>query len=217
MKRIAVVRLLFIMLATLVSQWPCIASAESDVLPPPKIPSMNHLPSTLSAPPASKIIFGELIVEFERTTLNEVEKAAGAGVIQHRGDAGDSENWLCYRTSLHGRQEHIWISSGELGGSKHTVGSVYASTVDRVKKSVDCPILPAQLRPVSLGNQLWLGSSPDQLKEILGAPSAKNGDWLLYSYIGKASANGLDRLAILGVRFRDGRAVDLFISQATTN
>jgi hypothetical protein len=193
------------------------ALAENGTFPPPKLPSMNHLPATLSTPPVSEIVFGELTVEFERTTLDKIKKAAGIGVIEHRGDAGDREDWLCYSTSLHGKPEYIWIASGELGGSEHTVGSFYASAVDKVERSINCPALPAQLRPVSLGNKLWLGSSRSQLKQALGAPSAKDGDWLLYSYSGRVSASGFDRLTILAIRVCDGKAVDLFVSQSTTN
>jgi hypothetical protein len=217
MKHAKVERWLGIMLTVLVLPWSCIASAEGSVTPPPKMPRIDHLPSTLSAPPTSKLVFGKLIIEFERTTLDEIKRAADVGVIQHRGDAGDSENWLCYSAPFREQSQRIWISSGELGGFRHTVSHLYVEVDSKEKQSDDCPELPAQLRPVSLDNVLWLGSSLERFKEVLGTPSAKNGAWWLYSYSGKVPANGFDQSTILGVRINSGKVVGLFVSQATTN
>lgn len=217
MKRAAMGRWLCIMLILLVPR-SLNAASVTGFNPPPKMPNMDNLPSTLTSPPTSKVLLGKLVVEFERTTLGEVQKSAGVGSIQHRGDAGDSEDWLCYTTLSREQPERIWISSGELGGSNHTVGSFYAAVSSKATKgSAHCPELPAQLRPVSLGNALWLGSSLDQLKELFGEPSTKRGNWWFYSYSGKVPANGFDQIAILGVRVTNGKIVALFASQATTN
>lgn len=215
MKRSTIALSLLIMLIQPVLR-PLNAASADGLIPPPAMPNMDHLTSTLTAPPISKIILGKLVVGLELTTLGEVKKSAGVGEIQHKGDAGGSEDWLCYTTSFRGQPERIWISSGELGGPEHAIGSFYAATGNK-EKSAHCPELPAQLRPVSLGNPLWLGSSPDQLKDLFGKPSMKSDGWWVYSYSGKVPANGFDRLAILGVRILNGKVVGLFVSQATTD
>lgn len=194
------------------------ATSVDGFVPPPKMPNIDHLHPTLKSPPISKIIMGKLVLELELTTLNEVKKSASAGVIQHMGDAGGSEYWLCYSTSLRRQPERIWVSSGELGGSEHAVGIFYAEAGSEMTRgSADCPGLPLWLRPVSFGNSLWLGSSPEQLKELFGKPSAKMGNWWFYSYSGKAPLVGFDQLSILGVGISNGKVVGLFVSQATTN
>jgi hypothetical protein len=190
---------------------------ESSVLHP-KLPNMDNLPSTLTSPPTSKIFLGKLAVEFEHTTLNEIKNSVGVGVVQHRGDAGGSEDWLCYTTSSRGRSERIWISSGELGGTEHVVDRFYVELDKQAGKGLmHCPKLPTQFRHVSLENSLWLGADIGQLKVLFGEPSARIDDWLLYSYSGKVRVNGFDRLAILGVRVCNGIVIGLYMSQVSTN
>lgn len=207
---------LWVMLIQLAPRLLNAAPAEG-IIPPPTMPNMNHIPSKLTAPATSKVLLGKLIVELELTTLGEVQKSAGVGAIQHMGDAGGSEDWLCYTTSLRGQSERIWISSGELGGSEHAVDSFYAVANTNSKESAHCPELPARLRPVSLGSPIWLGSSPHQLNALYGEPSMKSSGWWFYSYSGKVPVNGFDRLAILGAHVINGKIVGLFVSQATTN
>ena len=169
------------------------------------------------------VVLGKLTLKFETTTLGQVREMAGVGAIQHRGDAGESEDWLCY-TMSDTQPARIWISSGELGGPEHAVGGFYAVANSKdTKKSASCPRLPTQLHPVSLGNPLWLGANPNLLKKLFGEPSAKESGWWLYFYAGKIpapskfnSVEGFDQDMFLGARISDGKIVALFVSQTTT-
>ena len=125
----------------------------------------------------------------------------------HAGDAGGSEDWVCYTISNARKAERIWLSSNELEGAEDEISSFYAITgSEKMKPSASCPELPAQLRRVSLKNSLWLGASADRLRKLVGKPSATIGDWRFYAYDGKVPIKDedFDRLETLGVKVRNG-------------
>jgi hypothetical protein len=106
--------------------------------------------------PVTEVTLGTLPVKFEITSLLDVKKATKRGRILHRGDAGESEYALCYTIAIGHAQERIWLSSGELGGSEHSIENFYAAAGSNIASN-SCPALPTSLRPVSLSNSLWLG------------------------------------------------------------
>jgi hypothetical protein len=214
MSRSKTIRLIFGVVALLVLQVPFAARAICGTVPPPNVPNMDHVPSTMTAPPVSKVFLGGFEIEFERTTLAQVRSAIGVGVVRHQGDAASSEDFICYSDDP-GRR--IWISSGELGGYEHAVTSIYATVSSAAPRNVDCPELPARFRSISIGKGIWLGSSTSSTERMLGNPSEKRNDWSFYSYSGKVMAGEFDRLTTLAVHVRAGVIVDLFASQSTTN
>lgn len=192
-------------------------AAEISVVPPPNRPDMDRLKWSQTSPPVTGVMVGELEVTFERTTLSEVRESVGVGVIQHRGDAGDSEAWLCYTLSSAGQTERLWISSSELGGSERVVGNFYAVIEDQAQSSANCPELPERFRPVSLDNSLWLDSSVSLLEERLGKPSAQNEGWWFYLYSGKVQSSSFDLTSTFAVHISNGKITRLYASQTTTN
>jgi hypothetical protein len=195
------------------------ASAESERIgTPPQMPDLDNLSPTLVSSPVSTVLLGALTVEFERTTLADIQKSASAGVINHKGDAGDSQYWICYSLPPGDQPERIWLSSGELGGPHHAVDTFHAEiNYNAIKPTLSCPELPRESRPVSLGNSLWLGASSERLEKVVGEPSAKIGSWWFYSYSGRAPIAGFDRLAIFGAQILNDKIVRLYESQVTTN
>lgn len=194
--------------------------ADKNVIPPPQIPSIDYLPHTLIVPSLSSVLLGEMEIEFERTTLEEIQKSANVYTIYHRGDAGGSEDWVCYTISNDGKAERIWFSSGEVEGPDDEISGFYAITGnEKMKPSASCPELPAQLRPVTLKNSLWLGAHTDRLKQWLGKPSATRGEWRFYSYLGKVPIKdeAFNRLETIGMKVNNGRIVGLCEFQTTTN
>lgn len=203
-------------LCSLVILWAAKSSAaQTSAISPPALPDLDHLISTLASAPISKVAFGNLSVELEKTTLDQVRLVAG-GTIQHDGDSGGSKYWLCYTTSQNKQPVRIWILSGELGGEEHLIVGFHAKKM-KAKASANCPLLPLQLRQVISDSAVWLGSTTKQLTNLLGEPSETKDDWWLYSYSGKLPANGFDRLTILGARIKGEKVIDFFASQATTN
>lgn len=197
-----------------------LAPAMADQVPrPPDIASFSDVTPTLALAPNTKLLMGKLTIELERTTLDEIRKSIGVGAIGHRGDAADSEYWLCYTLPPRsGSRARVWLSSGELGGAKHAIGGIHASAISKPETAVPaCPLLPAQLRPVSLESRLWLGSTSAKLERVLGKPSAKRDGWWLYSYGGKSAVSEFDRSVVLGAHLKSGRIDQLFAFQTTTD
>jgi hypothetical protein len=219
---------LCVVLILLISRWPC-AAMELDALAPPELPNIDDLRPTLRVSPVSNVLLGTLVIKFESTTLDDILDAAGAGEINHRGDAGDSQSWICYTLPFGDEAERVWFSSGELGGPDNQIDSFYASKADKGESSTSCPELPVRLRPASLSRGPWLGARSDLLDRRLGKPSATMNGWRFYSYTGpkkgvsidpatgKSTKKEFEQLGILGVHIRDGKIVGLFESQITTD
>jgi hypothetical protein len=192
-----------------------LSAGSTESLAPPSLSNLDNLPTTLSIPPVTKVVLGRLAVNLEQTTLGEVMQSAGAGTIQHQGDAADSEDWICFTVPSSQQSQRIWLRSSAIGGGG--IDGFYASASSTpLKEAPLCPELPAQLRPMSVGRSIWLGSSQDQLRGWLGEPSAKRGGWWLYSSSRKV-ANDFDEGGLLGARVVDGKVIALFVSKSTMN
>ena len=211
MRQVKLLYVLALMALAFMISLPLSAKPSNNCVPP-KLPNLDKIPATLPYPPVTKVILGKLIIEFEQTPLGKAQRLAGTGIIQHRGDAADSEDFICFTSG----SQRVWFSSGELGGSQHIIDAFYASASNSaLKDSRFCPELSQQLRPISLG-KIWLGASQENLKNWLGEPSTKRDGWWLYSYSGKVNQD-FDEVAIMGARVVHGKVVALFASKSTTN
>ena len=191
--------------------------AEDGGIAPPRLPRIDKLSEKHQSLPLSKISLGKLDVILEATTLKDVLRSAGAGEIEHHGDASESQYWICYAVTAGNISQRIWIMSGEMGGDQHDVDSFHVEEVVSPTKSNHCPELPAHLTPMVLGKSIWLGASQSQIKDWLGEPSATTNGWSFYSYSGKSSVKGFDESMLIGVRIIKGRVVSLFASKTTSN
>jgi hypothetical protein len=207
------------------------ASSLDALVPPPRIPYVENIPlATLSLPPVNQVNLGNFTLNLEQTTLDQVLYEAGVGTIQLRGDAGDSEHWICFAVSSQNQSQRIWVSAGELGGPAHSAYLLYAEAYKQpLEESHLCPELPKKMRPISIDSTIWLGSSGDKLLKKFGSPSKKYGQWWIYSYSGRASSaiknsfekkrdtTEYDIQGVLSVRIVDGRIVTLYASKTSTN
>lgn len=164
---------------------------------------------------------GALRVLFEMTSLEDVRRVATTGTISHRGDAGESEYWLCYTRLGANPVQRVWVtSSGEMGGRQHFVTNVSATVLPNGAATTECPPLPKRLEPLSLKNYLWLGTTRKQVTTKLGTPSFQQGGWSTYDYEGKVAGNcegsEFDLSASLLLHFRNGRVTALQIGQITS-
>ena len=202
-------------------------AAAKGYFPPPVEPVDNMDLKSLKAAkssPVSALELGTLEVEFEKTTLQDVQKSAAAGkvfsAIGHAGDASGYENWLCYTISDKEQSERVWIYSGEMNVSENFVEGIYATLIDKpAAASEKCPELSLQLLPVYLSSSIWIGSNADQLKDLYGEPSATMDGWWIWFHTGKVSVKGaaFDRQSILQAKVSKGKIVALAESQLTTN
>jgi hypothetical protein len=141
--------------------------AEAAV-PPPKVELSNEAAwaASMQGPPSAGLTLGAFTVQLEKTTLAQVMDMTAVGTIANQGDAGESTYWLCY--TLPEANERVWITSGgEMGGPEHKITHIIAQKLKSAQPSADCPSLPTRLRPVSLSNHLWLGSTNADVQKAL--------------------------------------------------
>lgn len=190
--------------------------------PPPAAPfDAINWKATIKQRPSTGLHMGTLPVRFEKTTLDDVRRAASTGEIAHRGDAGESVYWLCYTNLGVTQVERIWVvADGEMGGPEHYITNIRAELLPNESATADCPALPNSLKPLSLENHLWLGASKAGATTKLGAPSFQKGAWRSYDFQGKVPGNcqggGFDLLVSLLLHFQNGHVNSLQIGQVTS-
>jgi len=193
-------------------------SATAAVPPPEGAFDAIEWPASLQEAPSKSATLGAFVIQFENTTLAQVLSEASIGTIAHQGDAGDSVYWLCYTQP--GAGVRIWIiSNGEMGGDRHSVTGVAAEQFKTAQPSTDCPALPVQLRPVSLANRLWLGSTDVEIQRVLGTPSHQAGAWRTFDFQGKRQGKcegGYDVYNWLWTRSDKGRVNRIDAGQITS-
>jgi hypothetical protein len=190
--------------------------------PPPAAPfNATNWKAAIKQRPSTGLRMGTLSVRFEKTTLDDVRRAASTGVIAHRGDAGESAYWLCYTNLGITQVERIWVvADGEMGGPEHYITNISAELQPNGGATADCPALPNSLKPLSLDKHLWLGASKADATTKLGAPSFQKGAWRSYDFQGKVPGDcqggGFDRLASLLLHFQNGHVNSLQVGQVTS-
>jgi hypothetical protein len=179
-------RRLFVMLT-----YPClliayslyaVAGQSNDSTNPPPRGEIIKVSATLKVDPVQEIRIGNFKAKFEKTTLGEILNSIGIGSIQHAGDAGESQYWLCYSLP----RQRIWlISHGEMGGPHHRLTQVHSITNVLISQGNDaCPRIPTRFQSISM-NFGWLGTSRENLLKVLGQPSGSQDDRLIYYYAAK--------------------------------
>ena len=201
-------------------------SAASRALEPPSRPEEVRGEGTLKVQPAVGIQMGRQFVRFEQSTLADILKAAGRGLIAHHGDASGSEYFLCYTKPTGPLSFRVWvISNGEMGGPAHSVTEIVAHRVEAATAAnEECPPLPRHLQPVALDRGIWIGTTRDQLRRKFGPESAARDDgWLVYNFLGALPGRiGGERVSwdvtnTLEARVRNGRVDALRASRVTSN
>ncbi len=156
-----------------------VAGQRGESTYPPRTSEIITVPATLEIDPIQEIRIGSFKVGFEKTTLGEILNAVGVGSIQHAGDAGGYQEWLCY--SLPSQQ--IWLISSEMGGGRLTqVQAILTRSPSQGKAA--CPEIPARFQSISM-NFGWLGTTQENLFKALGQPSGRKDGRLMYFYAGK--------------------------------
>jgi hypothetical protein len=158
--------------------------------PPLPLPSEVRIAdNNLTSSPVNGMSLGKMRIDFNRTTLLDVETTVLLGTIDHAGDAGESDYWLCYTVTRGGHSERLWIvSDGEMGGSDHEVTGAFATRLDPKSASkADCPELPRRFSSIELSNGLWLGDAANKVGSALRTTSRGSDGWWGYRYEGKTA------------------------------
>ncbi len=205
----------FLTLILLISSFTC-AFGESSVPPPAR--HIISVPATVKKDPVLKVRIGKVVANFEKTTLDEIRNAIRAGSINHSGEAGGSQYWLCYSLP----RQRIWfISNGEMGGPEHVLTQVHAISGTGLQASSPCPSLPQEFQRVSFDFG-WIGTAENYLLKTLGKPSGKRGPKYIYYYEGKkpATSDGQavewDVTGYIEAKIVNSKIASLYVSHVTS-
>lgn len=162
--------------------------------------------------PVVTVHLGSLDIVLEKTTLGEVQRAAGVGEVRHRGDASESLHWLCY--SLPATNDRVWFSSSEMGGGTVIDGVIAQRHGDGLPRRAACPAMPEALASLRFGDGFALGATPEQAQRTFGKPRAAGENWhyIHYGLDGEFEVSGEASL-----RFTDGRVSGVRLFQGTSN
>lgn len=208
-------RMLLPSLLTIVIALPA-GAALADAVPPPDWKPDGMQAVSLPARPVTKLAIGRFAVNLDKTTLQQVRDALGAGKIEQQ----DNLHWLCYTVRTGAAPERLWlIADGAAGGPEHRVTMVHALHMAALLPSPRCPLLPRSFLPLRFDKDLWLRQPALKVERAFGQPSINAHDRWSYSYTGKSPVPGKDGAQPLEVRnrvearIRDGLVEAIIASQ----
>jgi hypothetical protein len=191
--------------------------------PPPSLPftTVDWVASMPKAP-TKGVSLGDFRIQFEATTLGEVQRAVSVGAVAQRGDAAEHALWLCYTVGDSGMPGRIWlISDGEMGGDAHVITGITVTRTADERPSPDCPALPSIMHQIHFDVPIWLGSEDAQIDAALGKPSHVQGAWKAYNFQTKARDDGqcdggYDMLNWLFTKSKSGKIISIYAGQVTS-
>jgi hypothetical protein len=161
-----------------------LTTAFADLPPPIWAVSFPNGFEKSKAPLSHGFHMGTFDVQFEKTTLIDVQQVIDAGKIAFQGDAGNAHSWLCYTFSDSKKTGRIWlVADSEMEGIK--VSSIQVTLEPSAVATADCPALPEKFQPMSFDHDIWLGMKGADASKALGDGSLKQGKWVIYGYLGK--------------------------------
>lgn len=148
-------------------------------------PPVLDWPEDLPPPTVKKEMVRNLVVAgtpimLEETKLDDAQKRLG-GTIGHSGDAGDSLYWLCLGGSGKKGRWVLWLESSEVDGGR--VGAFQwrllgpGTRLDR-----RCQTLGKGDHRVALPLTVHFGMTETQVRSILGQPTARKGQTLIFDH-----------------------------------
>ncbi len=196
----------------------CQKEVVSITIEPPEFKGNDLVVNSISTnQPFAEIELGKFTVTLEKTKLQDVIDVIGSGVINHKGDAGNSLHWLCYSTP----SQIIWLGSSEMGSSENIIDIVQAKATKSARgNNEQCPQLPAKFLPISTSFG-WVGSKLTETEAILGKHK-HHADILNYSYEGKKKGNYQNKEVEFDITFymthkiKDKKINELVMSHTTT-
>lgn len=186
-------------------------------IPPPDTPIESaNLKPTLHRPPSVGISLGDLHVRFEKSTLADIQQKIGAGIIAHRGDAGDSLTWLCYTIPYVHDTTRLWLSSGELEGNTYVSSATAELSHGAIPATSQCPDLPLRFRHIALDHALWLGMPNARFDKALGNPSHEREGWRMFNYLAPIDRGRCEQQNWLWTHSTDDQVTRIDVGQTSS-
>ena len=197
-------------------QGPSSSGVARAIWEPPNSDFPEALPKpTMSKEIVSKITVSGVPVTLEDSPISDIAAHFGA-TIGHKGDAGDSVQWVCFRGADPAGDWVLWLESGEINGG--TVGSFQWRRIDSAAV-LDQRCLPLSGAAVELQNQLRLGLAQAGVLKALGPPTIQRVDSAVYVHAHAESIHGepYTSLNVVVVIFRRGQVQAIEVSKTTSS
>jgi hypothetical protein len=157
-----------------------LAAGQIGWAPPTVFPALGNL---IPAPTVAKefikqLRLGNMNIVLEQTPLADVQRRLGVEAGKS-GDASEFVQWICVQSGDAKRRWALWLESGEIDG-----GNIGIFEWVRIPSpgAVDarCRTLPSKKTAVRLPVALRLGDTEAHVISVLGQPTLRVGDSLLY-------------------------------------
>ncbi len=155
-------------------------------------------------------------IKLGKTGLEKAKQALG-GQIGSKGDAGDAVHWLCFHGVDGGSKWVLWLESGEIDG--RYVGSFRLQSASS-NTSFDgrCQVVNGPAA-VKIGLPLKLGMTGKELLRVLGKPSLRQSDNMIYLHEHQELLNGttFDSSNIVVLQLHGGKVTSIAVSKTTSS
>jgi hypothetical protein len=185
---------------------------------PPSIDWPNNLPRpTVPKEMISVLRVGNMQIILEHTNLEDVQKRLG-GTIGSRGDAGNSEAWLCLHGANASGRWIFWLSSFEINGP--TVGGFqWRRLASNETPDRRCRHLLEGGDRIELPLALDLAMSKAEVRKVMGDPTAVRGNMLIFCHshreiLDKQTYDASNDVAVI---FHDSLAYAIEVIETTVN
>lgn len=183
---------------------------------PPAWPFLQKTPkATVSKEMVAAVHVSDFPVILEKTKMEDVKSTLG-GTIGQKDDAGNFDEWLCFYGADSGGRWALWLESGEINGG--TVGSFQWRRLNEgAVLDGRCQMLGEA--KVELPIKLRLGITEEEVLKILGPPTVKRGDGLIYFHEHHLSIRGEPYTSdnAVAIVLRGGLAWAMKVSKTTVS
>jgi hypothetical protein len=171
--------------------------------------------ATSSQGMVSKIAVSGAPVVLEETPIIDIAKRFGA-TLARRGDAGDALEWVCIDGTGPGGNWVLRLESGEIDGG--TIGGFRWQWVSS-GSAFDQRCQKLKAGNVELPDRLRLGLAKEEVRTILGGPSAWRREKAIYFHEHTEPLHGEMCTSdnILDVFFRDGKVQAIDVWKTTSD
>jgi hypothetical protein len=193
----------------LLSMFFIVASGQSklgqSLWEPPLGDAMEPLPkASVSREFIKGLRVANLDIVLDDTMMKEVQARLG-GALGNRGDAGTHLDWVCFQGADPSGRWALWLESNEVNGG--AVGGIEFRRI-RATAVLDnrCRVLPKADSRVALPVSIQLGIKETQVVKVLGEPTVRDGNKLVYFHEHEETIRGeiFSAMNILTVLIRGG-------------
>jgi hypothetical protein len=148
---------------------------------PPKYNFFSSSQSKIPHEIIRSLRLADMQIVLEKTTLKQVQKRFG-GAIGRRGDAGNSEGWLCYQGSDAAGKWILWLTSDEMHGVTEISDFQWRLLKSDQTPGSRCKQLPSDGNEIELAQPIRIGATQEQILKVLGKPSTTGSNSYYYTH-----------------------------------